>query len=83
VVDTAIARLSTPPPSAADSVSGYAPNAPRRLSEEDLNKLMGMFGPGESVLILLSPKPGVSVMQRSLGVGAQSDADIVELEVKE
>jgi hypothetical protein len=83
VVDTAIARLSAPPPSAADSVSGYAPDVPRRLSEKDLNKIMGMLGPGESALILMSPKPAVSEIQRSLGVGTQSDAEIVELEIKE
>ena len=83
VVDTAIARLSAPPPSAADSVSGYAPNAtPSRLSEEDLKKVVGMFGPGQSALLLLSPKPAVSEIQRSLGAGQQSNVEIVELEIK-
>jgi hypothetical protein len=82
VVDTAIARLSAPPPSAAGA-SGYAPEVPRRLSEKDLNKIMGMLGPGESALILMSPKPAVSEIQRSLGVGTQSDAEIVELEIEE
>jgi hypothetical protein len=83
VVDTAIARLSAPPPNAADPASGYAPSAKAgRLSEEDLNKVVGMFGPGESALLLLSPKPAVSEIQRSLGVGTQSKAEIVELEVK-
>jgi hypothetical protein len=84
IVDTAIARLSAPPPSAADSASGYAPAAQaRRLSEEDLKKIVGMFGPGESALILMSPKPAISEIQRSLGVGAQSNAEIVALEVKQ
>ena len=84
IVDTAVARLSAAPPGAADSTSGYAPSAhTSRLSEEDLTKLKGMFGPGESALILLSPKPAVSEIQRSLGVGTQSDAEIVELEVQE
>ncbi len=82
VVDTVIARLSAPPPSAADSSSAYG-SAPRRLSEKDYNKLMSMFGPGESALILLSPKPAVSEIQRALGTGAQSNAEIVELEIKE
>lgn len=83
VVDTAIARLSAPQPSAADSASGYAPSTQAsRLSEEDLNKVIGMFNPGESALLLLSPKPAVSEIQRSLGVGTQSNAEIVELEVK-
>jgi hypothetical protein len=83
VVDTAIARLSAPPPSAADSVSGYAPTPPRRLSEQDFTKIMGMFGPGESALILMSPKPAIAEIERALGVGTQSDAEIVELEIKE
>ena len=84
IVDTAIARLSAPPPSAADSATGYAPAAQAsRLSEEDLKKVVGMFGPGESALLLISPKPAVSQIQRSLGVGAQSNAEIVALEVKQ
>jgi hypothetical protein len=84
IVDTAVGRLSAPPPSAADSASGYAPSAHTgRLSEEDLSKLRGMFGPGESAMILLSPKPAVSEIQRSLGAGAQSAAEIVELEVQQ
>ena len=81
VVDTVIARVSAPP-SAADSASAYAA-APRRLSEKDYNKIMGMFGPGESALILMSPKPAISEIQRALGTGAQSNAEIVELEIKE
>lgn len=82
VIDTAIARLSALPPSAADSAAGYAPSAPSRLSEEDLNKAKAMFGPKQSALLLLSPKPAVSEIQRSLGAGHQSNAQIVELEVK-
>jgi hypothetical protein len=84
VVDTAIARLTAPPTSAADSASGYAPEAPaRRLSEADLKKVVGMFGPGQSALILMSPKPAISQIERSLGVGGMSNAEIVELEIKE
>ena len=83
VIDTAIARLKAPPPSAADSASGYEPNPSRRLSEEDLKKVVGMFGPGQSALLLLSPKPAVAELQRSLGTGAQSNAEIVELEIKQ
>jgi len=83
IVDTAIARLSAPPPSAADSASGYAPaGQATRLSEEDLKKVVGMFEPGESALLLLSPQPSTAELQRSLGAGAQSNAEIVELEVK-
>ncbi|MEZ0334962.1 MAG: hypothetical protein ACAI18_13210, partial [Gemmatimonadales bacterium] len=58
-------------------------SAPRRLSEKDYNKLMSMFGPGESALILLSPKPAISEIERALGTGARSNAEIVELEIKE
>jgi hypothetical protein len=32
---------------------------------------------------LMSPKPAISEIQRALGVGTQSDAEIVELEIKE
>ena len=48
-----------------------------------MKKVVGMFGPGESALLLISPKPAVSQIQRSLGVGAQSNAEIVSLEVKQ
>ena len=66
VVDTAIARLSAPLPTAA----------------EDFVKIHGMLSPGESALILMSAKPDVSQIERTLGLGAQSNAEIVELEVK-
>ena len=80
-IDSAIARLSEP---ATDSASGYAPGASAsRLSEKDLKKVRGMFGPGESVLLLMSPKPAVSEIQRSLGVGAQGAPEVVVLEVKQ
>jgi hypothetical protein len=80
-IDSAIARLSAPPP---DSSSGYAPTAQTsRLSEQDLKKVVGMFGPGESVLLLMSPKPAVSEIQRTLGAGAAGPAEVVVLEVKQ
>jgi len=41
--------------------------------------MVGMFGPGEAALILLSPKPAISDIQRSLWAAAQSNAEIVEL----
>ena len=83
IVDTAIARLSAPVPSAADSASGYAPAPPSRLSEEDLKKITGMLGPGGSALILISPKPNMAEIKRSVGMGGQGEAQIVELEVKQ
>jgi hypothetical protein len=82
LVDTAVARLSEPAPSASDSASGYAP-APRRLSEEDLKKITGMLRPGGSALILISPEPNMSEIHRSLGMGGQGKPEIVELEVKQ
>ena len=82
VVDTAIARLSAPPPSAADSSSAYG-SAPRRFSEKDYNKIMSMFGPGESALLLLSPKPAIAELERALGVGQHTNAEIVEFDIKE
>ena len=42
-----------------------------------------MFGPNESALLLLSPAPAVSEIKRTLGLGAQSNVDIVELTVKQ
>jgi hypothetical protein len=82
VVDTAIARLSAPAPSAADSASGHAPSGQAsRLSEEDLKKVVGMFGPGESAVIIMSPIPALSDIKHYLGVGGV--AEIVELEIKE
>jgi hypothetical protein len=81
-IDSAIARLSE---SATESASGYAPGAPTssRLSEKDLKKVRDMFGPGESVLLLMSPKPAVSEIQRALGAGAQGAPEVVVLEVKQ
>ena len=77
-IDSAIARLSEPAP---DSASGYAPDAQTsRLSEQDLKKVRGMFGPGDSVLLLMSPKPAISEIQRSLGAGADGAAEVVVLE---
>ncbi len=80
-IDTAIVRLTAP---AADSASAYAASGQTsRVSQEDLKKMAGMFGPGKSVLLLVSPKPAISEIKRSLGMGAQGDVEIIELEVKE
>jgi len=78
LVDTAIARLSAPPPSNADSAA-----KPSRLSEKDLKKVLGMFGPGESALIVMSSKEAVSEIEKSLGVGALGAPEIVVLDVKQ
>jgi hypothetical protein len=78
-LDSAIARLSD---SATDSASGYASARTSRLSEEDLKKVVGMFNPGESALLLLSPKSAASEVKKAVGMGAQGHPEIVEMEVK-
>jgi hypothetical protein len=84
IIDRAIARLSPPATSEGDSASAYAPSGQAsQLSPEDLKKIEGMFGPGESALMFLSPAPAISQVQRSLGIGAQGDVEIIELSVKE
>jgi hypothetical protein len=52
------------------------------LSEKDLKKVIGMFNPGESVLLLLSPQPAVAEIKKALGMGAMGHPEVVELEVK-
>jgi hypothetical protein len=82
IIDRATARLSEPA-GATDSASGYESGGKAsQLSPEDLKKVQSMFGPNESALLLLSPTPDVSQIKRSLGLGGQSDVDIVELSVK-
>jgi hypothetical protein len=81
-LDRAIAQLSTPAAGGADSASGYAPQ-PSRLSEKDLKKVVEMFDPGESALLLLSPQLAVSDIERAIGMGAQGHPEIVVLEVKQ
>jgi hypothetical protein len=80
-LDRAIAQLSTPDTGSVDSASGYAAQA-SRLSEKDLKKVVEMFDPGESALLLLSPKPAVADIQRAIGMGAQGHPEVVVLEVK-
>jgi hypothetical protein len=84
IIDRAAVRLSTPPASGTDSTSGYeSGDKPSQLSPEDLARVQSMFGPGESALLLLSPTPAVAEIKRTLGLGAQSSVEIVELTVKE
>jgi hypothetical protein len=82
-IDTAIARLSALPPDAADSAIGYAPNGPAsRLSEKDLKKVVSMLGPGESAVLLISPKPDVSEVERFMGMGGQGAPEVVVVDIK-
>jgi hypothetical protein len=84
-IDTAIARLSALPPNAADSASGYKPaNGPAsRLSEKDLKKVVSMLGPGESAVLLISPKPDVTEVQKFMGMGEQGAPEVVVVDIKQ
>jgi hypothetical protein len=84
-IDTAIARLGALPPNAADSAKAYAPatGPASRLSEKDLKKVVSMLDPGESAVLLISPKPNVSEMERFLGMGGQGTPEIVQVDIKE
>ncbi|HEY8197167.1 MAG TPA: hypothetical protein VIG04_09320 [Gemmatimonadales bacterium] len=79
-IDSAIARLSDP---VTDSAQGYAASErTTRLSEEDLKKVVGMFNPNESGLLLMTSKPSAMEIKRTLGMGAYGHPEIVELKVK-
>jgi hypothetical protein len=84
-IDTAVARLSALPANAADSAKAYAPqNGPAsRLSEKDLKKVVGMLKPGNSAVLLISPKPNVSEMEHTLGMGGQGTPEVVEVEINQ
>ena len=84
-IDTSIARLSALPANAADSAKAYAPQSgpASRLSEKDLKKVVGMLNPGESAVLLISPKPNVSEMEHTLGMGGQGTPEIIEVDIKE
>ena len=82
-IDTAIARLSALPPNAADSVSAYAPRSgpASHLSEKDLKKVVSMLGPGESAVLIISPKPDVSEVQKFMGMGGQGTPEVVVVDM--
>jgi len=84
-IDTAIARLSALPANAGDSVSAYAPNngPASLLSEKDFKKVVTMFGPRESAVLLISPQPNVAEMERFLGMGGHGAPEFVEVELKQ
>jgi hypothetical protein len=84
-IDTAIARLSALPPNAADSAKAYAPSdgPASRLSEKDLKKVVGMLNPGQSAVLLISPKPDVSEVQRFLGMGGQGKPEVVVVDIQQ
>jgi hypothetical protein len=84
-IDTAIARLSALPENAADSAQAYAPKSgpASHLSEKDLKRVVGMLNPNESAVLLISPKPNVSGMEKFLGMGGQGTPEIVQVDIKE
>ena len=83
IIDTSIARLSALPPNAADSASGYAPKSgpASHLSEKDFKKVVSMLGPGESAVLIISPKPDVSEVERVLGMGSQGAPEVVVVDI--
>ena len=84
-IDTSIARLSALPANAADSAKAYAPSSgpASRLSEKDLKKVVGMLKPGNSAVLLISPKPNVAEMEHTLGMGGQGTPEVVEVDINE
>jgi hypothetical protein len=84
VIDTAVARLSALPPNADPYSVGYAPGGPAsRLSEKDFKKVVSMLDPGESAVLLISPEPDVSEIERVLGMGSQGTPEVVQVDLEE
>jgi len=83
-IDTAIARLSALPANAADSAAGYRPagGPASHLSEKDLKRVVGMLDPGESAVLLISPAPDVSEVQKFVGMGGQAAPEFVVVDLQ-
>ena len=83
-IDTAIARLSALPANAADSAAGYRPASgpASHLSEKDLKRVVGMLDPGESAVLLISPAPDVSEVQKFVGMGGQAAPEFVVVDLQ-
>ena len=77
-VDSAIARLSDTDSSQAYAVKTKATH----LSEEDLKKVVGMFNPTESALLVVTTQPNAIEITKTLGLGAYGHPEVVQLEVK-
>ena len=77
-VDSAIARLSD-----TDSAQAYAVSTgATHLSEADLKKVVGMFNPNESALLVVTSKPDAVEITHTLGMGSYGHPKVVQLEVK-
>jgi hypothetical protein len=83
-IDTAIARLGALPANAADSAAGYRPASgpASHLSEKDLKIVVGMLDPGESAVLLISPQPDVSEVQKFVGMGGQAAPEVVVVDLQ-
>jgi hypothetical protein len=53
------------------------------LSEKDFKKVLSMLDPGESAVLLISPEPDVSEIERVLGMGSQGTAEVVQVDLEE
>jgi hypothetical protein len=53
------------------------------LSEKDLKKVVSMLGPDESAVLLISPKPDVSEVERFMGMGGTGAPEVVEVDIKQ
>ena len=42
-----------------------------------------MLNPNESAVLLISPKPNVSEMEKFLGIGGQGTPEIVQVDIKQ
>ena len=84
-IDTSIARLSALPANAEDSVAGYKPagGPASHLSDKDFKKVVSMLDPGESAVLLISPKPDVAEVQKFMGMGGQGAPEVVVVDLKE
>jgi hypothetical protein len=53
------------------------------LSEKDFKKVVRMLDPGESAVLLISPQPDVSEVERVLGMGSQGTPEVVVVNLEE
>jgi hypothetical protein len=54
------------------------------LSDKDLKKVVSMLSPGESAVLLISPKPDVSEIEHYvMGMGGAGTPDVVVVDIKQ
>lgn len=83
-IDSAIARLTALPANAEDSVAGYKPagGPASHLSDKDFKRVVSMLDPGESAVLLISPQPDVSQVQKNVGMGGQDAPEFVVVDLQ-